>query len=128
MKQLGTILSLAAMPMLASAQVSYSNTWKQYYSRIAERASEFPPVKFFRTVTLTWITDRTVLIDRDIGHIADRGDSGGDRSAVAVSAKRKLRQRVSDSRRPTRRCGSRVAADVAHSPPRARVDDRTAVR
>jgi hypothetical protein len=27
-------------------------------------------VKFFRTVTLTWITERTVLIDRDIGHTA----------------------------------------------------------
>jgi hypothetical protein len=27
-------------------------------------------VKFFRTVTLTWITERTVLIERDIGHIA----------------------------------------------------------
>src|SRR5258708_3824352 len=95
--------------------------WKPYYSRIVERATEFPRsvpvestvtipspmgygsvtlvctdavkvpydqeeahititskyfapvhvnVKFFRTVNLTWITERTVLIGRDIGHTA----------------------------------------------------------
>ncbi|MGE5176540.1 MAG: hypothetical protein ACM3JJ_09220 [Hyphomicrobiales bacterium] len=27
-------------------------------------------VRFFRTLNVTWITERTVLIDRDIGHIA----------------------------------------------------------
>lgn len=121
MKWLVAALMLVAMPDLAPAQVSYSNIWKQYYSRIVEKAPEFPPsvpveppvtipsplgyasatlvstdgvkvpydqqeahiaitsksfppvyvtAKFFRTVTLTWITERTVLIDRDIGHIA----------------------------------------------------------
>jgi hypothetical protein len=118
---LAATLLLAAVPGLASAQVSYSTLWKPYYSRIVEQATEFPPsfpvepadtipspmgygfaalvgtdavkvpyeqeearvtitskyfrpvyvnVKFFRTVKLTWITERTVLIDRDIGHIA----------------------------------------------------------
>lgn len=121
MKRLATTLLLVAIPGLVAAQVSYSNMWKLYYSRIVEIATEFPPsvpveptvtipspmgygsatlvctdavkvpydqekahititskyfppvyvkVKFFRTVRLTWITERTVLIDRDIGHIA----------------------------------------------------------
>ena len=120
-KPLAATLFLLAIPSLASGQVSYSNMWKLYYSRIVETATEFPRsvpveptvtipspmgygsatvvstdavkvpydqeqahitittkhfppvyvnVKFFRTVTLTWITERTVLIDRDIGHIA----------------------------------------------------------
>lgn len=121
MKWLVTTLLLVAIPELASAQISYSDMWKQYYSRIVEKAPEFPPsvpvestvtipsplgygsatllstdatkvpydqeeahvaitskyfppvfvkVAFFRTVTLTWITERTVLIARDIGHTA----------------------------------------------------------
>jgi len=120
-KRLATTLLLAAIPGLASAQVSYSTMWKAYYSHIVEKATEFPPgvpvdstvtvlspmgygsatvvctdavkvpydqeearititskyfrpvfvnVKFFRTVELTWITERTVLIHRDIGHTA----------------------------------------------------------
>ena len=43
MKQLVAALLLVAMPELAPAQVSYSNMWKQYYSRIVEKAPEFPP-------------------------------------------------------------------------------------
>jgi hypothetical protein len=121
MKWLAIALLLVAMPDPASAQVFYSDMWKQYYSRIVEKAPEFPPsvpvestatipspmgygsatlintdatkvpydreeahvaitskqfppvfvkVAFFRTVTLTWITERTVLIARDIGHTA----------------------------------------------------------
>jgi hypothetical protein len=119
--RLVTALLLVTIPELAPAQLSYSNMWKQYYSRIVEKAPEFPAgipveptvtipspmgygsaalvstdavkvpydqeeahiairskyfppvylkVKFFRTVTLIWITERIVLIDRDIGHIA----------------------------------------------------------
>jgi hypothetical protein len=121
MRWLAVALLLLAMPDLASAQVTYSDIWKEYYSRVVDKAPEFPPgvpvestvtipspmgygsatlistdgtkvpydqeeahititsklfppvhvrVKFFRTLTLTWITERTVLIDRDIGHIA----------------------------------------------------------
>lgn len=105
----------------ASAQISYSDTLKEHYSRIvntplkfaagvpleppvlvpspraygsaslmrtdgvkvpyeseeahiAITSQFFPPlyveVKFFRTVTLTWLTERLILIHRDIGHIA----------------------------------------------------------
>jgi hypothetical protein len=48
--------------------------YDQEEAHITITSKYFPPVyvkvKFFRTVRLTWITDRAVLIDRDIGHIA----------------------------------------------------------
>lgn len=113
-----TLLLLVAMPRLVSAQVSYSDDLKQYYSRIVAQTPAFPfatpvqpaltipspmraatatlistdatsvpydqeeahiavtgdsiapvyvTVKCFRTVRLTWVTDRTVLITRDLG-------------------------------------------------------------
>ena len=48
--------------------------YDQQEAHVTITSKLFPPVyvtvKFFRTMTLTWITERTVLIDRDIGHIA----------------------------------------------------------
>ena len=121
MKWLVATILLLALPGLGSAQVYYSDDFKEYYSHITKDAPEFPSsvpvestltipspagygsatmictdgvkvpydqqeahititskyfprvfveVKFFRTVKVTWITERTVLIERDIGHIA----------------------------------------------------------
>ncbi len=48
--------------------------YDQEQAHIAITSKYFPrvcvEVKFFRTVKMTWITERTVLIERDIGHTA----------------------------------------------------------